>query len=143
MDPKIRQAIQKTIDLEGGYVNDPDDPGGETKYGISKHSYPSEDIPNLTEDRAADLYYRDFWQPLALTTVTASAWKLFDIAVNQGKTMARQYQSEIVGMDDESAEDYLIEQQVKRYAVIVRENPARAKYLVGWVNRAFTKLEGV
>ena len=46
---------------EGGYVNDPVDPGGETKYGISKRSYPSVDIRNLTWEDAAAIYRRDYW----------------------------------------------------------------------------------
>ncbi len=45
-------------------VNDPIDPGGETKYGISKRSYPHEDIKHLNLKRAAWLYEQDFWNPL-------------------------------------------------------------------------------
>lgn len=47
--------------IEGGYVNDPRDPGGETKFGISKRSYPREDIKALTRDRAITIYKRDYW----------------------------------------------------------------------------------
>ena len=43
-------AFKLTIGHEGGYVNDPDDPGGETNYGISKRSYPDVDIANITID---------------------------------------------------------------------------------------------
>ena len=43
--------FEELIGHEGGYVNDPDDRGGETKYGISKLSYPSLDIKNLTIER--------------------------------------------------------------------------------------------
>lgn len=46
---------------EGGYVNDPKDPGGETKYGVSKRAYPNEDIKNMTEARAKQIFKRDFW----------------------------------------------------------------------------------
>jgi lysozyme family protein len=38
------EAFDKLIDHEGGYVNDPKDPGGETKFGISKRQYPTLDI---------------------------------------------------------------------------------------------------
>jgi lysozyme family protein len=48
---------------EGGYVNNPNDPGGETNMGISKHSYPNLDIKNLTVDQATQIYYTDFWIP--------------------------------------------------------------------------------
>lgn len=37
-------AIDRVLGLEDGYVNNPADPGGETKWGISKRSYPQLDI---------------------------------------------------------------------------------------------------
>lgn len=46
---------------EGGYVNDKHDPGGETNLGISKRSYPNEDIAGMTRARAKAIYRRDFW----------------------------------------------------------------------------------
>lgn len=70
---------------EGGYVNDPRDPGGETKFGISKRSYPMLDIPNLTEDDAAKIYARDYWKSAACEEYRpAIALAVFDSAVNQG-----------------------------------------------------------
>jgi lysozyme family protein len=50
--------------VEGGYVNNPADPGGETKYGISKRAYPNIDIAKLTLDQALNIYYNAYWQPL-------------------------------------------------------------------------------
>ena len=38
------KAFQITVGVEGGYVNDPADPGGETRYGISKRAHPDVDI---------------------------------------------------------------------------------------------------
>jgi len=45
---------------EGGYVNDPDDLGGEINYGICKRYFPDEDIKNLTKERAKELYYEHY-----------------------------------------------------------------------------------
>ena len=45
---KFSEAIEIVLKHEGGYVNDPDEPGGETKYGISKRSFPKYYIKNLT-----------------------------------------------------------------------------------------------
>ena len=53
---EFKLAIPRVITNEGGYVNDPDDPGGETKYGISKRSYPALDIKNLTVEQATAIY---------------------------------------------------------------------------------------
>lgn len=74
---------------EGGYVNNPRDPGGQTKYGISKRSYPNEDIPNLTWQRAKQLYHRDFWLACRLDELPAKLRPMImDAAVHHGKVKA-------------------------------------------------------
>ena len=56
------KVIRYIIDnFEGGYSNrNPiDDPGGETKYGISKRQYPHPDIRILTKSEAVNIYKKD------------------------------------------------------------------------------------
>lgn len=79
------QAFTGVIGVEGGYSNDPNDPGGETKYGISKRAYPDENIPNMTLERAKMLYKRDYWDAAKcdLTPYPLDVL-VFDAAVNQG-----------------------------------------------------------
>lgn len=78
-------AFERLILHEGGYVDDRRDPGGETKYGISRRSYPHEDIKNLTLERAKEIYKRDYWSPAGCDTVPdAIRFDLFDTAVNSG-----------------------------------------------------------
>ena len=45
----FEQIIDGVLEHEGGYVNDPYDKGGETKFGIAKRWYPDVDIKNLTK----------------------------------------------------------------------------------------------
>jgi len=79
------QAFEKLIGHEGGYVNNPADPGGETKYGISKRSYSRLDIKNLTLDTAKTIYYVDFWLAAGCDAADDSAaFHIFDMAVNSG-----------------------------------------------------------
>jgi lysozyme family protein len=79
------QAFERLLGHEGGYVNNPHDPGGETKFGISKRSYPGEDIAGLTEDRAKQIYFRDYWGPAGCDSVPDGLrFELFDMAVNSG-----------------------------------------------------------
>ncbi len=75
---------------EGGYVNNPADPGGETKYGISKRSYPKLDIKNLTREQAKAIYFSDFWGPLPKGVHDTVKFHLFDLAVNSGHRLAIQ-----------------------------------------------------
>ena len=82
-------SFTKLIGNEGGYVNNPDDPGGETKFGISKRSYPGEDIAGMTLDRAKAIYQRDYWGPAGCDAVPDSIkFHLFDSAVNNGVVRA-------------------------------------------------------
>ena len=80
------EAIRKTIRFEGGYVNDPVDPGGETKYGISKRAFPDVSIPDLNLDSAFAIYRGSYWVPLRLDDCKSQviANELFDTAVNMG-----------------------------------------------------------
>ena len=78
-------AFEHVVGLEGGYVNDPADPGGETKYGISARAYPLVDIKNLTLDQAKQFYLHDYWMAAECDRFTYPLnVYLFDAAINQG-----------------------------------------------------------
>ena len=78
-------SFDKLIGHEGGYTPGKGDPGGETKFGISKRAYPGEDIPHLTLERARALYLRDYWGPAGCDAVPDGLrFQLFDMAVNSG-----------------------------------------------------------
>jgi lysozyme family protein len=82
-------AVTHVIEREGGYVNDPRDPGGETKYGISKRTFPDLDIAALTIPQARDIYRARYWQPIRGDELPGPvAFVMFDCAVNQGVSRA-------------------------------------------------------
>jgi lysozyme family protein len=81
----FERAFERLIGHEGGYANDPNDPGGETKFGISRRSHPGEDIAGMTLERARSIYLRDYWGPAGCDTVPDGVrFDLFDMAVNSG-----------------------------------------------------------
>lgn len=85
----FHRALGHVLKHEGGYVHDPKDPGGETKFGISKRAYPDLDIKNLTKKEASFLYQRDYWDANSLDQFPPKiAEKLFDMAVNMGARRA-------------------------------------------------------
>mgnify|MGYP001598745968 CR=1 FL=1 len=85
----FERAITSLLREEGGYVNDPRDPGGETNFGISRRSYPDLDLRALTEQEAVAIYRRDFWTPIRGEALPpALAIGLLDAAVNQGPVPA-------------------------------------------------------
>lgn len=90
MPSRFLQAIEVVLSHEGGYVNDPADPGGETKFGICKRSYPYLDIRNLTREQAIEIYRRDWWERYGYERIKELdvATKVFDLAVNMGASSA-------------------------------------------------------
>lgn len=96
------EIFDRLLGHEGGYIDHPIDPGGETNWGISKRSYPSLDIRNLTRESAKDIYRRDFWVPLyGERLYDGVAYQLFDFAVNSGiGTAIRAYQRALGVADD-------------------------------------------
>jgi len=83
----IQEWLIRINGAEGGYAdrNIEDDPGGETKWGISKRSYPYLDIRNLTLNDAAIIYRRDFILPLASKDLSRGVtYQLLDFAVHSG-----------------------------------------------------------
>jgi lysozyme family protein len=85
----FEKALKIVLSWEAGYVNDPHDPGGETKYGICKRQYPEIDIANLTIEKAAEIYKRDYWNKCSCDSFEEPvAILLFDTAVNMGVVSA-------------------------------------------------------
>lgn len=88
----VSAIIAAVLMLEGGYVNDPVDPGGETNHGITKrvaeaHGYKGSmrDIPaNLVQD----IYLKDYIEKPGFMPMVelqpAVATKLIDAGVNAG-----------------------------------------------------------
>lgn len=91
--------IDRTLQEEGGYSNDPKDPGGETNWGISKRAYPDEDIKGMTRAEAVRLYYNDYWQKPGIAALPLElAFQVFDAGVNSGVTVAVRLLQGVVGV---------------------------------------------
>lgn len=95
-------AIERVLGHEGRYVNDPDDPGGETNWGISKRSYPHLDVKNLAREKAVQIYWEDFWVPLQADDIPDGvAYQLLDFAINSGIRQAIKAYQRALGVDDD------------------------------------------
>ncbi len=149
------QAFAFTIGAEGGYSNDPKDPGSETNYGISKRQYPSLDIPNITLEGAKGIYRVDYWNVIRgddLHPVLASF--LFDFAVNSGTRAASVALQKAVGALPDgrvgpktlALVSRLPLRQILRLvfvdrACIMANSPVRDRYEHGWFARLYDVTE--
>jgi lysozyme family protein len=88
-EPVFLDAVARVLRDEGGYVNNPEDPGGETKFGISKRTHPNVDIRNLTPEQATEIYWNDFWLKPGFDKLKGDvASKVFDLSVVMGEAPA-------------------------------------------------------
>lgn len=98
------QVISMVLKHEGGYVNHPSDPGGETKYGISKRAYPSMDIASLTEEKAVHIYVSDYWNKIKGDQLPSGVdCVVMDTAVNSGISRATKWLQRMVGATPDGA----------------------------------------
>lgn len=154
------EAFRFLLPHEGGLVDDPADPGGVTKYGISKTSYPNVDVANLTEDDAAEIYKRDWWDKYHYDCLIDQriANKVFDLAVNMGASQAHKILQLACGdagnsttvdgefgpntlaaanlCDPSTLLDFMRSRARSYYLNLVERRPSSAKFLNGWINRA-------
>ena len=146
-------AFDRLIGAEGGYVNDPADPGGETSFGISKRSYPDVDIKNLNRDGAKAIYLADFWNVLA-DADDAIKFQVFDFAVNGGLPVAiRKLQSAVGVADDGHWGQHSMQALsfMDKNDVLLKFNSQRLRFYTslknwsryggGWTNRVAANLD--
>jgi len=100
------QAFERLIGHEGGYVNHPNDPGGETNWGITlrtarEHGYTGQ-MRDLTREQAKDIYRRAYWLRVKADQYnSAIAFQVFDAAVNHGIKQAVRWLQRAVGVTDD------------------------------------------
>lgn len=152
---RFDDVFQRVIGHEGGYVNDPNDPGGETKFGISKRSYPKLTIAALTIDDAKTIYRTDYWAKVMADELPVPIDEyVFDFAVNSGvQTASNALQGAVGALRDGSIGPKTIE-AVKRTpvrnilrllfverAMVFALSPKDNLYGRGWFARLFDKTE--
>lgn len=153
----FNEAFTELLGHEGGYVYNPADPGGETNWGISKRAYPNEDIKNLTQGRAKEVYYADYWLPCHLDRLPEEVrFDLFDAAVNSGVGQAIKWLQEAVGVTQDGTVGPVTEKACSILPggiIHARFNGIRLEFMTdlvtwrsfgkGWAKRVAKNLQGV
>lgn len=114
--------IRRYTAIEAGYVNDPNDLGGETNHGITKAlatEYKKDltakfgwdgTMKNLPKEAAFWLYDVEFWTKMRLDDVASIhvllADKMFDIAINAGKTRSTKFLQEFLNVNNNQQKLY-------------------------------------
>jgi len=106
MQNNFEKCLEMLLVHEGGYVNHPDDPGGETNLGVTKrvwqewvgHDVSEKEMRNLTPKMVGPLYKRKYWDACrADELVSGLDYCVFDVAVNSGVGRAIKLLQSVVG----------------------------------------------
>lgn len=146
-------AIRLTLQHEGGYVDNLNDPGGATKYGITQADLPGTNIAELTSAQASVYYLANYWKPLYNQIASQDvANKLFDFGVLFGVRTAAKALQVVLGIPldglfgpmtlfavNEANSVTLLaaykQQMVARALAIANANPNERIFLTGWLRR--------
>lgn len=149
---------ENVYDKKGNVIaeNDPDDPGGLTKYGVDQRSNPDVDVANLTKEQAAQLYWAEWVDCSAGKLPFPLSMAYFDAVVNTGKSQATRLLQRSCGavvdgilgpktleaalgacenIGVEAVAKKLCWERTKFYIKLVEQDPKFTKFKRGWLNR--------
>ena len=155
----FEQALMVTLRFEGGFSDDPADPGGATNLGVThavweawcvERGIPVKPMRDLTPADVAPLYEHRYWQPARCREMPLPLALIhFDCAVNSGVGQAARLFQRAAGVTVDGVlgpislghvtnpgvvERYLLE-RVWFYRSLVSQKATLGKFLVGWLRR--------
>ncbi len=149
----FEDCIKIVLKHEGGFVNDPNDRGGETIFGITvavarNYGY-KDDMKDLPLQTAKDIYKANYWNKVKANDLPEEVrYIVFDTAINMGVTRASKFLQEAAGVEQDGiigSQTIAASQMVTKekyalirmyfYCQIVRRDKSQAKFIGGWSNR--------
>jgi len=102
MNKNYDKCLETILHHEGGYVNHPEDPGGETNLGVTKRVYQewggTKDMKDLTFDDVAPIYRKNYWDKMKCDDLPSGLdLCVFDFGVNAGPGRAAKYLQTLIG----------------------------------------------
>jgi len=108
MKENFDECLKMLLHHEGGYVNHPKDPGGETNLGVTKRVYEkwggTKDMKDLTVEDVAPIYKKNYWDKCKCNDLASGLdWAVFDWAVNSGTGRSAKAVQKICGASQDGA----------------------------------------
>lgn len=114
MESSFDRALPRVLEYEGGYTDDPRDPGNwtggkvgvgqnkGTKKGIAAASFPDLDIKNLSDAKIAEIYRAKYWAKVRGDDLPPGVdFSVFDAAVNSGPSRSVKWLQAVLGVDQD------------------------------------------
>lgn len=149
MDNELfKKALLFVLCREGGYVNNPKDPGGATNKGITQGTYNAwrkakglgaKDVRNITDAEVKEIYYKNYWLKSGCDKMTSKfAVVCFDTAVNMGVGRVGEFLKDCQYNDI----DMFYLARIRKYNEFAK-NANQRTFLHGWLNRLFALIDFV
>jgi len=128
-----QKCLETILHHEGGYVNHPKDPGGETNLGVTKRVYEewggTKDMKDLVVEDVAPIYKKNYWDRVKGDDLPSGLdLCVFDFGVNAGTGRAAKYLQNLVGAGADGAigpgtlgkvaayvDEHGVEETIKKY----------------------------
>jgi lysozyme family protein len=111
MKVNFDKALALVMVHEGGYVNDPHDPGGETNCGVTKavydayrklHARGPQSVRHISAAELKAIYKFQYWDKVEGDRLPAGLdYAVFDFAVNSGVGKASKCLQAVLGVDQD------------------------------------------
>ncbi len=134
----VEALLDDLIRREGGFVDDPQDLGGATKYGITQatlaayrgHQVTKDDVRGLSDTEARDIYRTNYVRPFDAYSHDPDLYGLLvDSAVQHGVSRVKGW------VTQGSTYASLLRRRIEFYGEIITARPANAKFARGWMRR--------
>ena len=102
MKSNYDKCLETILHHEGGYVNHPKDPGGETNLGVTKRVYQehggTKDMKDLLVEDVAPIYKKGYWDKMKCDDLPSGLdLCVFDFGVNAGPGRAAKFLQQMIG----------------------------------------------
>jgi lysozyme family protein len=133
--PSVEAIAKAIVDREGGFVNDPDDPGGATKFGVTigtmrrlgidltgDGQVSVADVQRLTREKAVEIYVEHYFRRPRIDQLPEPVQpSVFDMYVNAGGNAVKILQRLLIEMGHDLEADGAIGPQTIRAAAVAQD----------------------
>ena len=165
----FKKAFENTSSHEGGWVNDPDDSGGETYKGIARNIWPKWEGWEIVDEfkiyknslgtmethavlqkMVYDFYFVNFWKPIEGYNIQNQqiAETIYDFGVNAGpgtsKALAKAANGDSYDFTNTDIKTFNMAfalAKIARYIYICKKQPVKRKYLYNWISRSLSEMK--
>jgi lysozyme family protein len=159
MQDNFENAVELVLKSEGGFVNDPQDHGGATNFGVTLKAWSEyvnrevgvQEIKDLTPLMVKPFYKRKYWNPAGCETLPKGVdYAVFDFAVNSGVKRAIITLQKAIGADADGVLGSITQALVKQFdplELLDKFSEEKKKFYQGlnqprfekgWLNRVAT-----